>query len=347
MQRRTVKKIIFGIFYSLILSAVILGIYFIFLKPNPTCFDNKQNQNEEGIDCGGICMPCGIKYAQDLQVLEIKNFPAGDNRTILLAQIKNLNTDFSAGDFVFKFSLIDMQGNKIKEILGHSFIYIDEIKYLIGIADIGIKDFSKANLDFADFKWIPKENFKKPNVVAKEFKTEIYNPQENALPIYIFTRDLFTGLQGEDVSKLQEFLKAEKVYDFDFTAIFDLKTKTALTNYQKANNLIPAKGYFDANTRNFVNAKIDEYKKMISETAEIYPISISGIVKNNDIISASKIVLTGIIYDNFGLIIGASKTELENLNPTDERAFKIIFSRSIELQSINPSASKIYIDAIR
>ena len=28
------------------------------VKPEETCFDGIKNQNEEGIDCGGVCKPC-------------------------------------------------------------------------------------------------------------------------------------------------------------------------------------------------------------------------------------------------------------------------------------------------
>lgn len=28
-------------------------------KPFPDCFDNMQNQGEQGVDCGGPCFPCG------------------------------------------------------------------------------------------------------------------------------------------------------------------------------------------------------------------------------------------------------------------------------------------------
>lgn len=347
MERRTVKQIIYGIFYLLVLAIILAATYFIFLKPSPTCFDNKQNQNEQSIDCGGVCIPCGAKYAEPLKITQLNNSPAGNKKTVLLAEIKNPNLDFGAQEFSYKFNFLDSQGSKISEVSGRSFIYSGEVKYLINVVEIDSKDFSKTELEFSNYKWISKEEFKKPDITVKEFKTEIYNPQAIRIPIYTFTRDLYTGIKGEDISKLQEFLRADKSYNGAITGIFDLKTKNALISYQKAHSLTPAKGYFDQNTRDFINAKIEEVKKMISETAEIYPVSISGILTNNDIISASKVIVNGFIYDNFGLLVGVSKTELENLSPTDERDFKIIFPQNIDVATINQNVTKVYVDAIR
>jgi hypothetical protein len=31
--------------------------------PEPTCFDQVQNQGEEDIDCGGPCIPCTVEEA--------------------------------------------------------------------------------------------------------------------------------------------------------------------------------------------------------------------------------------------------------------------------------------------
>ena len=167
------------------------------------------------------------------------------------------------------------------------------------------------------------------------------------MPIYIFVKDLSVGAKGEDVAKLQEFLKAENFYNSQITDVFDAGLKTSLSNYQKANNLSPAEGYFGGLTRVFVNEKIENYKKMLSETAEIYPVAVSGIVRNNDVVPASKVVIVGFLYNNFGVIISVSKTEIDKISPTDEKSFKIVFPPNIDPQSININATKIYIDSIR
>ena len=38
-----------------IILVIVLIIIAPYLRSDPTCFDGKQNGNEEGIDCGGSC----------------------------------------------------------------------------------------------------------------------------------------------------------------------------------------------------------------------------------------------------------------------------------------------------
>jgi len=72
-----------------------------------------------------------------------------------------------------------------------------------------------------------------------------------------FTRNLTVGSKGEDVSALQQvlidagYLKINKP-----TGYFGSLTKAALAEYQKANGISPAVGYFGPKTRAFVASKL-------------------------------------------------------------------------------------------
>lgn len=56
MDWGTSRKIkIIGTIVSIIILIISLVVYFKFIKQDPTCFDGKQNQDERGIDCGGVC----------------------------------------------------------------------------------------------------------------------------------------------------------------------------------------------------------------------------------------------------------------------------------------------------
>ena len=58
----------------------------------PTCFDFKQNQDERGIDCGGVCSrPC-VGETQDLEVMWSKALSIGDGRYDVSAKINNPNS---------------------------------------------------------------------------------------------------------------------------------------------------------------------------------------------------------------------------------------------------------------
>jgi peptidoglycan hydrolase-like protein with peptidoglycan-binding domain len=82
-----------------------------------------------------------------------------------------------------------------------------------------------------------------------------------SIPVFIFTRDLQFGEIDADVKELQKYLNnhsfklAEQgagALGFE-TNYFGSLTQKALAEYQKANNIIPANGYFGPITRNFIN----------------------------------------------------------------------------------------------
>lgn len=125
------KRIIIIIVYLIILSSIGIGIYFL-KKPAPTCFDGKQNQNEEKIDCGGPCQPCEVKpVTQDLQIKEKAFVYGGPGRYDVMARIYNPNNQYGSAEFSYKFILKDSAGNMLTEKEGKSFILPAETKYVL------------------------------------------------------------------------------------------------------------------------------------------------------------------------------------------------------------------------
>lgn len=102
-MNRTWKQISFGAIYLLVIVLIIGGIYFFYLKPASSCSDNKQNQKETGIDCGGSCIPCEVK-GLNLITEELVIIPASENQATLLAKVRNPSQNFSA-EFSYKFEL--------------------------------------------------------------------------------------------------------------------------------------------------------------------------------------------------------------------------------------------------
>jgi peptidoglycan hydrolase-like protein with peptidoglycan-binding domain len=68
-----------------------------------------------------------------------------------------------------------------------------------------------------------------------------------------YTRDLFTGSRGSDVTQLQTFLIQQGYLESGYaTGYFGTLTQSALIKFQQANNITPAIGYFGAKTRGVV-----------------------------------------------------------------------------------------------
>jgi peptidoglycan hydrolase-like protein with peptidoglycan-binding domain len=75
------------------------------------------------------------------------------------------------------------------------------------------------------------------------------SPSNNTSPS-IYTRDLETGLSGEDVKSLQEFLMLQGYsIPAGATGYFGNQTKQALIAYQQKNAISPAIGYFGPITK--------------------------------------------------------------------------------------------------
>jgi len=97
-------------------------------------------------------------------------------------------------------------------------------------------------------------------VIFVDGENIIKSETEKTSPAYIFTRNLYFGLSGEDVKELQKYLNnngyilAENGYGSlgQETIFFGRLTKTALIKFQKANNITPMIGYFGPITRGVI-----------------------------------------------------------------------------------------------
>jgi len=167
---------LYGAIYVLVLALIIFGIYYIWFKPAPTCFDNKQNQGETGIDCGGPCQSCEISQLKDLTKSWVEYLPVSENEISLLAKIANPNLNFGSRSFSYRFEVIGPFGALLKKVDGQSFIYPGEEKYLMAPAlKINPTDISQVKLVIATSTliWQSKEELIKPRLSSRSIKTEI------------------------------------------------------------------------------------------------------------------------------------------------------------------------------
>ncbi len=70
MEKRVPKQLIIGLIFVLIIGGVGYGIVDYFFIVEPTCFDNIQNGQEEGVDCGSLA--CGIECEPEIMPLNIQ-----------------------------------------------------------------------------------------------------------------------------------------------------------------------------------------------------------------------------------------------------------------------------------
>ncbi len=131
MDKAQRKKIIISSVYLAMLLLIIWGFYAKF-RHVPTCEDRIKNQNEEGVDCGGVCQKsCGI-VAQELIVGKMGAVPSGiAGKYDFYVQITNPNATFGDKNFSYKLNFKDAGGSVIAARQGSSYILPGERKYII------------------------------------------------------------------------------------------------------------------------------------------------------------------------------------------------------------------------
>ena len=182
MNPRLVKQILYGTGYLVFFGLIVFGIYYIWFKPAPTCFDNKKNQGETGVDCGGPCLSCEIRQLKPLEASWIKYFPS-EGRLSIAAEIKNPNLDYGANGFSYLIDVMDKEGGLIKNISGQSVSYAGEIKYLVEITEVDYQKVGEARINLSNFNWQSKQNFSAPDVQLREIKTQAANADNTGISV--------------------------------------------------------------------------------------------------------------------------------------------------------------------
>ncbi|MFA5777823.1 MAG: hypothetical protein WC906_05330 [Parcubacteria group bacterium] len=188
-----------------IIILIFLGILFLVgwlayskMKPAKTCDDGKQNQNETGIDCGGICQKqCEKKFdAKDLRIEESAFVPAGPGTYDVMARVSNPNNQLGSPSFSYEFSLKDAGGNVLAKKSGTSFILPVESKYIIETGIELKQNPQSVEVSISNQKWEEFFGYERPEL-------NIYNKRYNLIS------------SGVGYSEAKGLLRNESSFDFD------------------------------------------------------------------------------------------------------------------------------------
>lgn len=147
------------------------------LRPSPTCFDNIQNQNETGVDCGGSCVHCALKNLDSIAVsLPVQLLPLEDTGSLYF-QLRNIN-NAGAERFNYSVSFYDQFGVELDVIFGTSFIYPRGIKTIVEApVKVDFTKIVKAEVEISDINWRLAEEFRRPNLQTRAVKSEVIKNQ--------------------------------------------------------------------------------------------------------------------------------------------------------------------------
>jgi len=223
MLTRTKKQIIIGLIFFLIIIFLFFIFYFLFLKPTPSCFDKKQNQGEEGIDCGGPCQPCSVSSLKEIETLFIKAIPTKDQNYDLVAKILNPNPNHGSAEVNYQFKLYDLNNKLVAAQKGTTFILPRETKYIVEpkISASGLV--SRITFEIGQVKWKEFKNYERP-------KIDIFNKNYQILK----QEPIFSQVSG--------IVKNSSPFDFDkvkiIIVLFDKDDEVLAVNLVEVQRLL-------------------------------------------------------------------------------------------------------------
>ncbi len=117
------KKQVFYFLLLVLFFALIFSLFFLIKFSGGTCFDNKKNQGESGIDCGAVCSPCPVNLKEPLVLWSrfFKSNPEKDTYDAV-ALVENLNHKWESENIFYTFKLYDQNNILIVEKKGNSFL---------------------------------------------------------------------------------------------------------------------------------------------------------------------------------------------------------------------------------
>jgi hypothetical protein len=176
MEKNIKKRWIIGFIYLLIFFALGWFCFYLF-KPKETCFDGIKNQNEEGVDCGGVCAKSCKKI--EAQNLTVENFGVLDASVSgeydFFGVVLNPNKLYGSKYFDYLIKFEDENGAVIGEKKGNSFILPGEKKYIIENNVPLDKSPAKAELSISGYQWVEFQDiYESPNIqIVKKTYAEI------------------------------------------------------------------------------------------------------------------------------------------------------------------------------
>lgn len=170
---QTKKRTVIVLVYLLILILVGFSIYLIGRTP-ASCADKKQNQGEQGVDCGGPCAVCKAEIDLENLVVAEKVVVSGGNDTYdVVAKISNKNESKGAKFFKYTFTLRSSDGTVIGKREGNTFILPADSRY---VAELGIQTQDKipaviveVSIDDAQWSELPSVDKPQISVYGKKF----------------------------------------------------------------------------------------------------------------------------------------------------------------------------------
>jgi hypothetical protein len=206
----------------LFLSIYLLTKFWTNIFPAPTCFDNKQNNLERGIDCGGDCeLVCKMDFIP-LKNTFSKAFKNGENNYDILVILENNNKNMSPKEINVSIEIYNDKGvlentlnNKIQASTYKKIpIYIKDYKTENGISKIFARFDTGENymnngaydIRLSDFKYREDSVSKLNLTYTSPYKESIYEE----IDLVILLKDSIDNIIGFNTQNIEGLYVAKE-----------------------------------------------------------------------------------------------------------------------------------------
>ncbi|OGN11645.1 MAG: hypothetical protein A3C71_00855 [Candidatus Yanofskybacteria bacterium RIFCSPHIGHO2_02_FULL_43_15c] len=131
---RFFKQFLFALLFLVIFGGGGFWIYKV-TRPEMTCFDKIQNQNEEGIDCGEVCGNVCLSALKSIEVRNSYLFTIDQGFASMvdydaLFKVSNPNTQFGSAWINYELTVFDDQNQVLLQKPGRFYILPGQTKYI-------------------------------------------------------------------------------------------------------------------------------------------------------------------------------------------------------------------------
>ncbi|HWQ60625.1 MAG TPA: FxLYD domain-containing protein [Candidatus Fimivivens sp.] len=153
-SQRSMKRLRITSVVILFLVAVGAVAYYLF-RPAQTCIDGRRNQNETGVDCGGVCGPCTDVLDPDPFVVREAAFVSGNGSGIydVFVKVHNPNDTIGAAQVRYDIVLKDTSGSEVGRIPGVDSLLPQETRLLVAVGAHVTGIPASVEVSFRDATW--------------------------------------------------------------------------------------------------------------------------------------------------------------------------------------------------
>jgi hypothetical protein len=123
------RQFLYAISFLIILALLGVAVWFSNFYRAPSCTDGIKNQDELGIDCGGVCLK--LCTAPRVSALWARSVIVAPGVYHAVAMVKNPETNAGTVSLPYKFSLYDADNVLIAERSGTMFLYPGDVVPLL------------------------------------------------------------------------------------------------------------------------------------------------------------------------------------------------------------------------